>query len=92
MATDPDGSKWLLQDKLREYYVQDAFGDDIEQAQKQIYLAVMRGEVGARRNGRELGPEWLKQISKMTFLEGEPFALPGDVELSVEDARRHFGT
>ena len=39
MAIDPDGSKWLLQNKLREYYVQSAFGDDIEQAQKQLYLA-----------------------------------------------------
>src|SRR5579872_4446165 len=36
-----------------------------------------------------LGPEWLKQISKMTFFEGESFALPGDV---VEDVRRKFGT
>jgi len=49
----------------------------------------MRGEVRTRLKGRVLGPEWLKQISKMTFLEGESFALPGDV---VEDVRRKFGT
>jgi hypothetical protein len=39
--------------------------------------------------GGVLGPEWVKQISKMTFMEGESFALPGDV---VEDVRRKFGT
>lgn len=89
MAIDPDGSEWMLQRKLREHYVQSAFGDDIEQAQKKLYLAVMRGEVRARLKGRVLGPEWLKQISKMTFFEGESFALPGDV---VEDVRRPFGT
>ena len=33
--------------------------------------------------------EWLKQISKMTFLEGESFALSGDV---VEDVCRKFRT
>jgi hypothetical protein len=49
----------------------------------------MSGEVRTRLKGRVLGPEWLKQISKMTFLEGESFALPGDV---VEDVRRKFGT
>jgi hypothetical protein len=52
-------------------------------------LAVMRGEVRTRLKGRVLEPEWVKQISKMTFLEGESFALPGDV---VEDVRRKFGT
>jgi len=49
----------------------------------------MRGEVRTRLKGRVLGPEWLKQISKMTFLEDESFALLGDV---VEDVRRKFGT
>jgi hypothetical protein len=33
MAIDPDGSEWMLQNKLREHYVQSAFGDDIEQVQ-----------------------------------------------------------
>ena len=49
---------------------------------------MMRGEVRTRLKGRVLGPEWLKQISKMTFLEGESFALLGDF---VEDVRRKFG-
>jgi hypothetical protein len=39
--------------------------------------------------GRVFRLEWLKQISKMTFMESESFALPGDL---VEDVRRKFGT
>jgi hypothetical protein len=35
-----------------------------------------------------LGPEWLKQISKMKFDDSDVFALPPDIELSVEDAKR----
>jgi hypothetical protein len=68
-------TEWLSPRKLREYYVDHNFRS-IKEAQKQLYLAVIRGEVRARLKGRPLGPEWLKQISKMTFIEGEPFALP----------------
>jgi hypothetical protein len=56
MAIDPDGSEWLLQDKLRENYIQSAFGDDIEQAQKQLHLAVIRGEIRGRLRGACMGP------------------------------------
>jgi hypothetical protein len=45
-------------------------------------------KIRARLKGRVPGPEWLKQISKMIFLEGESFALTRDV---VEDVRRKFG-
>ena len=34
-----------------------------------------------------LGPEWLKQIAAMKF-DDNPFTLPPDLELSVEDAKR----
>ena len=61
----------------------------VTSAMCQMHLAVMRGEVRARLKGRVLGPEWLKQIRKLTFLERESFALPGDV---VKDVRRKFGT
>ena len=38
------------------------------------------------------GPEWLKQISKMKFDDNKSaFALPPDIELSVEDATRIWG-
>jgi hypothetical protein len=93
MATDVDGSKWLRPLKVREYYVDHAKGiHTVEEAEKRLWLAVMGGSVRACHNGVIYGPEWLKQLAKITFMEGEPFALPPDIELSVEDARRLFRT
>jgi hypothetical protein len=65
--------------------------DSLKEAERQLYLAVIRGNVKARLKGRELGPEWLKQISKMKFDDNNDFALPPDIELSVEDAKRIWG-
>jgi hypothetical protein len=93
MVTDPDGSKWLRPLKLREYHVDHAAGvDTVEEAEKRLWLAVMGCTVRVRHNGVIYGPEWLKQLVKITFMAGEPFALPPYIELSVEDARRLFGT
>ena len=61
--------------------------DGIEACQKRLYLAVMKDEVRVRLKGRVLGPEWLKQIAAMTY-DDNPFTLPPDLELSVEDAKR----
>jgi hypothetical protein len=82
--------QWLRPSKLREYYVDNAF-DSVEESSKQLYLAVIRGEVRARSQELVLGPEWLKQVSKMTFHDRDAFALPPDIELSVEDAKRIWG-
>jgi hypothetical protein len=79
--------EWTRPLKLREYYVDRHF-DSVEEAEKQLYLAVIRGDVRARRGEVVFGPEWLKQISKMRFSDTDPFALPPDIELSVEDAMR----
>jgi hypothetical protein len=81
---------WLRPSKLREYYIDYCF-DSLKEAERQLYLAVVRGDVKARLKGRELGPEWLKQISKMKFDDSNDFALPPDIELSVEDAKRIWG-
>ena len=60
--------------------------DGIGATQKRLYLAVVKGEVRARLKGRVLGPEWLKQIAALKY--DDPFTLPSDLELSVEDAKR----
>jgi hypothetical protein len=82
-------AEWLRPLKLREYYVDHRYSD-AQEAEKQLYLAVIRGEVRARLNGRVLGPEWLKQVSRLTDPLG-PWVLPPDLELSVEDAERLWG-
>jgi hypothetical protein len=37
------------------------------------------------------GPEWLTQLSKMNFSNESAYALPPDIELSVENAERLWG-
>jgi len=91
MVVDSDGSKWLPPGKIREYYVERPGMTDIMDCYKQVYLAVITGEVRARLNGRVLGPEWRKQYGKIKFQPDNPFALPLELELSVEDAERKWG-
>jgi hypothetical protein len=76
---------WLRPLKLREHYVDHRF-DDIAEANRQLYLAVIRGDVRARLKGRLLGPEWRRQLASMKT--DDSFELPPDLELSVEDAER----
>jgi hypothetical protein len=80
-------AEWLRPSKLREYYVDHRF-DDVNEAERQLYFAVIGGKVRARSKGRVLGSEWLTQLSKMKFDDNNAFALPPDIELSVEDAKR----
>jgi hypothetical protein len=47
----------------------------------------MRGDVRVQFNGREW-PEWIKQINRMKISDAGQFALPPDIELSVEDVER----
>ena len=82
-------SEWLSPRGLLDYYFDQAV--DIQEAEKELYLAVVSGEVRARLKGRVLGPEWLKQVAKLKVEEGNPFALPPDIELSVEDAKQKWG-
>ena len=83
-------SEWLRPLKLREYYM-DHYFDDVMEAERQLYFAVIGGKVRARSKGRVLGPEWLTQLSKMKFHDTDAFALPPDLEVSVEDAKRIWG-
>jgi hypothetical protein len=55
-----------------------------------LFLSVTKGEVRARSKNRVFGPEWLKQIAQLKVDEANPFALPPDIELSVEDAKRKW--
>ena len=84
-----DEYEWISPLKMQEYYVERAFAD-IGEAEKQLYLAVINGEVRARLKGLVYGPEWLKQIAKSKYHETNPYALPPDIGLSVEDAKRKW--
>jgi hypothetical protein len=69
---------------MMDYYMDQS--DGIEACEKRLYLAVIKGELRARLNGRVLGPEWLKRIAAMKY--DDPFTLPPDLELSVQDAKK----
>jgi len=83
-------AEWLRPMKLREYYADHRF-DDVNEAERQLYFAVIGGKVRARSKGRVFGPEWLAQLSKMKFSAESAYTLPPDIELSVEDAERLWG-
>ena len=59
-------------------------------SERRLFLAVVSGEVRARLNGRVHETEWLKQTAKLKTDESNPFGLPADIELSVDDARRKW--
>ena len=80
-------SKWLPPQKMLDYHIVRRFGD-VAEAERQLYLAVVRGDARARLNGKILGPEWLKQLCRMKISEASSFALPRNIQLAAEDAPR----
>ena len=60
----------------------------VAEAERQLYLAVVRGDVRARLNGKILGPEWLKQLCRMKISEASSFALPRDIVKRERPRRR----
>ena len=77
-------SKWLSPQKMLDYHIVRRFGD-VAEAERQLYLAVVRGDVRARLNGKI---QWLKQLCRMKISKASSFALPRDIELAAEDAPR----
>ena len=72
-------SKWLSPQKCSTITLSAVSG--MWRRRSGTYLAVVRGDVRARLNGKILGPEWLKQLCRMKISEASSFALPRDIEL-----------
>lgn len=83
--TSPVG-RWSRPRKVLEYYVEQT-APDMQEAKKRLFLAVVSGEVRARLGDTILDPRWFKHTK---FDAHDPLALPPDIELSVEDARRKW--
>jgi hypothetical protein len=81
--------QWLRPMKLREYYV-DLFVPNVRDAEHQLYWAVVEGNIRARHSGHLLTPEeaYALREKRWSLVEGDLYALPPDLELSVEDAKR----
>jgi hypothetical protein len=71
---------WVSPLKLRDYYMPDV-------ANKQLFLALAAGDVRARCEGTIVDP---RRFRPYAFDASDPFALPPDVELSVNDAQRKW--
>jgi hypothetical protein len=80
---------WLRPSKLREYYV-DPYVRGVRDAEYQLYWAVVEGNVRARLNGRLLTSKETHALRDKRWSDAEDdiYALPPDIELSVEDAKR----
>ena len=79
--------EWLPPEKILETYVYPAFAD-FNEAEKDLRIAVITGEVGARYQGEIIGPKLRAQIAGTVYDDNNHAALPPDIEISVEDARR----
>jgi hypothetical protein len=93
MSTNADGSgEWLRPKNLLSCvdYLAPKKGDP----KYWIYQAVVDGDVRARRDGRILTKEEASALDKTRWsdTEGDYYALPPDIELSAEDAKRIFET
>jgi hypothetical protein len=55
-----------------------------------IFIDRFGGGFHGGRNGRILGPEWLKQVGRLKNDPAYPFELPPDLELSVDDVKQHW--
>jgi len=81
--------EWHSPRKILENYVYSAFSDFAE-AEKDLHIAVITGEVRARFQGETVGPDLRGQIARTVYEDGNPAALPPDIEISVKDAERFW--
>jgi hypothetical protein len=84
MRIDPD-TEWTSPRKMMDYYMDQRGG--IEACKERLYLAVINGDVRARFKDLLIGPESLQQIAATKY-DKDPFTLPPDLELSVEDVKK----
>jgi hypothetical protein len=82
--------EWISPRKLREHYVDHAV-PDVQEANKQLFLAVAAGVVRARCQGVICDPRCFRPFA-FDFDDCDPNALPPDVELSVEDAQQKWAS
>jgi hypothetical protein len=83
---------WVSPSVLCEYYVEHIVQSK-EDAEYQVYVAVTDGLIRAKKNDRILTREEAAALGETSCsaAEGDFYALPSDLELSVQDARTLFG-
>jgi hypothetical protein len=81
---------WVSPRIMREYYAQ-FFAAHVQDPQHEIYRSVVGGTIRTKYKGRLLTTKEAAALAEMTcWDEKSPFALPSDIQLSVEDALMIF--
>ena len=83
--------EWLSPWKLTEHAADYWCGGDFRKIERHLHRWVVRGRARARYRGEILGPDRLQEIaSKRWGPPGDPYALPADIEINVDDAERLY--
>ena len=77
---------WISPRILRKYYADFLLPDTVQDKQQHIFRAVINGTIRAKHNGRILTTEEAAALGKTRWDMECSYALPPDIQLSVEDA------
>ena len=79
--------KWLRSGKVLDYYIDGGpWAATFQDAEYQIYNAVMDGEIRARIDGKPFDD--FQELRKKKWSDSSLYALPFDLELNLEDVER----
>jgi hypothetical protein len=81
------GRRWLRQLKIEEYFMDHLF-DHPNDTSCNLYWAVIEGRIRCRHNGRVLTAEEAASLRNKNW--GHRWALPSDIEISVDDVVEEF--
>jgi hypothetical protein len=79
--------QWLRQSKIQEYYLTTENFTCQNDMDYQLYWAVVDGKVRSRHEGEILKDEQLYKLRTTKWSKTERYALPFDLEISVEDVK-----
>jgi extradiol dioxygenase family protein len=81
---------WVSPRIMREYYAHFLLAAHVQDPQHEIYKSVVGGTIRAKYRGRILTTEEAAALAEIRWDANSPYALPPDIQLSVEDALMVF--
>ena len=81
---------WVSPRIMREYYAHFFLAAHVQDPQHEIYKSVVGGTIRAKYRGRILTKEEAASLAEVRWDENSPYALPPEIQLSVEDALMVF--
>jgi extradiol dioxygenase family protein len=81
---------WVSPRIMREYYAHFFLAAYVQDPQQEIYKSVVGGTIRAKYQGHILTTEEAAALAETRWDADSPYALPPDIQLSVEDALMVF--